>query len=248
MTASGRADGGSHPAAHRPRRWPRTIPTTSGKWQTELANDPAEKPVGKTAIPAELLRLVGADGKWKLSPDTPPPAVAPFDAAKAQGHQAAWAKHLGVPVEITNSIGMRLVLVPPGEFQMGSPEELIQEQLHVHEENDWYRGWYRQWLAGEGPAHRVRITRPFWLGVTEVMQEDYQRVMGRNPSFFHEDWKRPVDQVSWDNAVEFCRRLSALPGEERPSGGMNFPRKRSGSMPAVRGAPGGSRLVTTRSC
>ena len=122
------------------------------KWQAELANYPSQKPPGKTALPAELLRLVGPDGKWELPPNAPAPAVAPFDAAGAKGCQAVWARRLGVPVEISNSLGMRLVLIPPGEFEMGSPKELIQEQLHVHEENDWYRGWYRQLLAGEGPG------------------------------------------------------------------------------------------------
>jgi formylglycine-generating enzyme required for sulfatase activity len=52
----------------------------------------------------------------------PPLAVAPFDAAAAKAHQEAWAKHLGQPVEVTNSIGMKLALIPAGEFLMGSPE------------------------------------------------------------------------------------------------------------------------------
>ena len=61
-------------------------------------------------------------------PQCPSPAVAPFDAAKAKEHQEAWAKHLAVPVEQTNSIGMKLVLIPPGEFDMGStPEEIASE-------------------------------------------------------------------------------------------------------------------------
>ena len=66
------------------------------------------------------------------SSGAPPPAVAPFDAQKAKEHQEAWAKHLGVPVELTNSIGMKLVLIPPGEFTMGSPKELIEEELKTH--------------------------------------------------------------------------------------------------------------------
>ena len=70
-----------------------------------------------------------------------------------------------------------------------------------------------EYLPGEGPRHRVRITRPFWLGATVVTQEEYQRVMGSNPSKFQGDSKRPVEQVFWDDAVEFCRRLSGLPGE-----------------------------------
>jgi hypothetical protein len=54
---------------------------------------------------------------------SPPPAKAPFDAAQAKVHQAVWARYLGVPVEQKNSIGMPLVLIPPGEFLMGSTPE-----------------------------------------------------------------------------------------------------------------------------
>ena len=52
--------------------------------------------------------------------DAPKPAIAPFDAEQAKKHQEAWAKYLGVPVEYTNSIGMKFRLIPPGEFLMGA--------------------------------------------------------------------------------------------------------------------------------
>ena len=90
----------------------------------------------------------------------PPRAVAPFDEMKAKEHQDAWAKYLSLPVEITNSIGMKLVLIPPGEFMMGSPKELIEEELKAHGDDQWYK----EHLPGEGPQHRVRITKPFYLG------------------------------------------------------------------------------------
>lgn len=137
----------------------------------------------------------------------PAPAVAPFSEQQARRHQDAWAEHLGQPREVTNSIGMKLVLIPPGEFMMGSPES---EERH---------------LSHEGPQHRVRITRPFYLGVYEVTQEAYERVMGTNPSDFSRDgrdgnWvsgqdtsRFPVESVTWNDAVEFCRRLSVLPAE-----------------------------------
>lgn len=131
---------------------------------------------------------------WDLPPDSPPPAIAPFDAAAAKTHQEAWAKHLGVPVEVTNSIGIKLAFIPAGEFQMGSPES----------DSDAY--------DIEKPQHTVRITKPFCLGVTEVMQEQYERVMGSNPSKF-KGAQLPVEQVSWEDAVEFCRKLSELPAE-----------------------------------
>jgi formylglycine-generating enzyme required for sulfatase activity/serine/threonine protein kinase len=153
---------------------------------------------------------------------TPALAIAPFDAQQARKHQEAWAKHLGVPVEITNSIGMKLVLIPPGEFMMGSPKELIEEELKIPGIEDWYR----ERLPGEGPQHRVRLTKPFYLGMYAVTQGEYQRVMGTNPSEFSatgrhkdqvagQDTKRfPVEHVSWDDAVEFCGKLSELPEEK----------------------------------
>jgi formylglycine-generating enzyme required for sulfatase activity len=138
----------------------------------------------------------------------PPPAVAPFNEKTALLHQNRWAKYLHVPVVETNSIGMKLALIPPGEFDMGSPKELIEQQLREPD------GGFMARLPGEGPRHRVRITQPYWLGVTEVTQEEYQRVMGGNPSKFQGDTRRPVEHVSWNDAVQFCRRLSELPAEK----------------------------------
>jgi formylglycine-generating enzyme required for sulfatase activity len=105
---------------------------------------------------------------------------------------------------------MKLVLIPPGEFEMGSPKELIETELKAHGDQKWYKDH----LPGEGPQHRVRITKPYWLGATDVTQKEYQRLMGSNPSKFQGDAKRPVEQVSWGEAMEFCRRLSELPEEK----------------------------------
>jgi formylglycine-generating enzyme required for sulfatase activity len=58
------------------------------------------------------------------------------------------------------------------------------------------------------PSNLVKITKPFYLGATEVTQEQYQQVMVENPSHFKVDPQRPVEWVSWEDAVEFCRRLS----------------------------------------
>ena len=54
----------------------------------------------------------------------------------------------------------------------------------------------------------MRITRPFYLGVTEVTQGQYQAVMGDNPSYFKGSDDLPVEQVSWSDAVKFCNKLS----------------------------------------
>ncbi|MGA2257573.1 MAG: hypothetical protein ABSG53_23170, partial [Thermoguttaceae bacterium] len=79
----------------------------------EKPSPAAERPASQPAVHLPVVSsLVGADGKWKLPPGAPPPAVAPFDSKKAREHQEAWAKHVGVPVELTNSIGMKLKFIP----------------------------------------------------------------------------------------------------------------------------------------
>ena len=97
-------------------------------------------------------------------------------------------------VEVTNSIGMKFRLIPAGEFWMGA--------VPGDDEAD----------DDERPRHRVEITKPFYLGVYEVTQEQWQRVMGSNLSEFKGS-TRPVEKVSWDDAVSFCEELSRMTGE-----------------------------------
>jgi formylglycine-generating enzyme required for sulfatase activity len=129
-------------------------------------------------------------------PPSPPPAPAkPLPmrpSPPAPPAPKAAPKPLGV---VTNSIGMKLVLIPAGEFLMGSPDSDTMA------------------FDDEKPQHRVRITKPFYMGVYPVTQAEYERVMGKNPSHFQGDPNRPVESVSWDDAQEFCRKLSALSGE-----------------------------------
>ena len=98
-------------------------------------------------------------------PVTPPQQVSP--------EQQAAAEKLGLPVTITNSIGMQLVLIPAGEFMMGSGES--SEELAR-----MYAKWEAEpeWFAREHPQHRVRITRPFYLGMHEVTVGTISAVCG----------------------------------------------------------------------
>jgi formylglycine-generating enzyme required for sulfatase activity len=107
------------------------------------------------------------------------------------------------PKEITNSIGMKLVLIPKGTFVMGSPESEEGRQM-------------------DETQHEVTISKDYYLGVTEVTQGQYQKVMGNNPSYFQkrvigksDSSMYPVEQVSWEDAVEFCKKLSDLPEEKK---------------------------------
>lgn len=86
---------------------------------------------------------------------------------------------------MTNTIGMTLARIPAGEFLMGSSS-----------------------YSDETIVHRVTLGSDFWIGQKEVTQDEYRRVMGTSPSAFQGN-PRPVEQVSWEDAAEFCRRLGA---------------------------------------
>jgi eukaryotic-like serine/threonine-protein kinase len=151
---------------------------------------------------------------WPVN--APPPANAPFNAEQARQHQEAWAKYLNVDVEYTNSIGMKFMLIPPGEFTMGSTPEQIEEAL------EFVRGveHWENCVRSEAPQHKVILTQPVYLGVTEVTQAEYEKMMGINPSHFAPSGEgkeavagldtdsHAVEAVSWNDAAEFCAKLS----------------------------------------
>jgi formylglycine-generating enzyme required for sulfatase activity len=82
--------------------------------------------------------------------------------------------------------GIVMLLCPPGEFMMGSPASEAGRQ-------------------DDEAQHRVAITKAFYLSETEVTQESWRRVMGRNPSVFQKSFSNPVEQVSWNGCQSFCR-------------------------------------------
>jgi sulfatase modifying factor 1 len=96
----------------------------------------------------------------------------------------------------TNSLGMKFVLLPPGSFTMGSPED---EPFRNRDETQ----------------HKVVLTRPFYMQTTEVTQSQWERIMGSNPSHFKDcGGNCPVERVSWYDAVRFVEALN-LKGEGR---------------------------------
>jgi formylglycine-generating enzyme required for sulfatase activity/serine/threonine protein kinase len=129
------------------------------------------------------------------NPNAPQLLVAPFDEATAKKGQEAWARHFKTPVELSNAIGMKLVLIPPGEFQMGSADTRLP--------------------ADTRPVHRVRITKPFYMGIYEVTQEEYKRIMGFNPSPDQSDPRLPVTKGSWERTLDFLRKLGEMPEEKK---------------------------------
>ena len=90
------------------------------------------------------------------------------------------------PPESADSLGMEFKWIPTGTFSMGEGDE----------------------------AHKVTLTKPFKMGTFEVTQAQYKQVMGFNPSHF-KGTDHPVENVNWNDAVEFCLKLSRLPAEKK---------------------------------
>ena len=117
-------------------------------------------------------------------PAAPAETAAPVEIPN--GSDEPSAEPAKAVVSVVNSIGMRFVPISAGTFTMGEGQT----------------------------AHKVTLTQAFELGQHEVTQEQYEKVMGKNPSKFKGKQKNPVEMVIWNDAVEFCRKLSDLPGEK----------------------------------
>ena len=108
------------------------------------------------------------------------------------------ARELGLPVAIETSPGLhgavKMVLIPPGEFMMGSPEG------EVGRDDD------------EGPLDRMKITEPFYMGIHEVTQARWAAIMGRGPWHVKSHAGKSADSaanyLSWNDCHEFCLKLS----------------------------------------
>lgn len=156
------------------------------KGLTKLSSIRLENTQTTTAAIHELQEaLPNCEIEWGgNASNAPPPVVAPFDTEQAKAHQQAWAEYLGVPVVTTNSIDMKLVVIPPGRFKMGH---------------------------GEKPVD-VTLTTPFRFGIHEVTQGQFKAVMGTEPwngnNSVKADNGSPATYVDWDDATNFCRKLT----------------------------------------
>ena len=123
------------------------------------------------------------------------------------------AQVLSMPVNATdqrrNSLGMEFVFIPPGEFRMGTSLDDAEIIAWEMEDPDASK------FLDEAPVHSVTISTGFWLGRTEVTQDQWFRVMGEQPGpaayWQHADWQSlPVVSVSWNMAQAFISRLNRL--------------------------------------
>ncbi len=124
-------------------------------------------------------------------------ALGSLAVVSAAEPKEAVSKTKSPPKELTVDLGkgikLEMVLIPAGEFLMGSPDS------------------DKEAYPFEKPQHRVRITKPFYLGKYLVTQEQWEAVMGNNPSRFKGP-KNPVEQVSWEDCQKFLGKLNAKVG------------------------------------
>ncbi len=165
-------------------------------------SDPASQPPPKLSLD-DLNRLAEERSNWVNG--RPPEMTFPLDAKAVFKVQDQWAFYLKRPKIVTNSVGMNLALIPPGQFVMGSIRP----------------------NSPDGPAHDVTISRPFYIGIYEVTQAEYEKVIGYNPSDFATGGRNaaqvvgldtsrfPVENVYYTGAISFCRRLSERPEEKQ---------------------------------
>jgi len=122
----------------------------------------------------------------------------------------------------TNSLGIKFQYIPAGEFMMGAVPQ------------------YKEADDDEKPQHKVRITKPFYMGKYPVTQEEWEKLMGNNPSEFKKAGKRaPVETVSWNDCQEFIKKLNQKEGKT-----YRLPTEAEWEYSARGGVSGGSTIYT----
>lgn len=120
---------------------------------------------------------------------------------QAVGHDGSSTKPVvppmtsGISQPVTNSIGMKFVRIEPGEFNMGCPANELSHSIIETQ-------------------HKLKIAKAFYMGVHEVTQGQYKAITGQNPSYFKGRDDHPVEQVSWEDAIAFCKKLSDKEGKK----------------------------------
>ncbi len=113
-----------------------------------------------------------------------------------------------------NGVQLEMVEIPGGSFMMGtSPDDIEKvvaeyKRSYSDKEED-----ARRWVGWETPQHKVTVPS-FYMGKYQVTQAQWRAIMGNNPSRFKGNDKLPVENMSWEDSIEFCKKLSEKTGKE----------------------------------
>jgi eukaryotic-like serine/threonine-protein kinase len=185
------------------------------------------------ALMCLLLVLLTALAAWWFT-RSDPPVLEDYPLADAAAYQQRWAKHLKLPVAITDETGLDFVFIPPGRFRMGTPDAEI-EALQAREPGDDIRA--KQRSEKSRPAE---IARPFYLGAAEVTIGQFRKFRATRADPTHAEtfgtgygvpddkWEKrkgfiwcdlgkqsaaddiPVCNITWGEANDFCNWLNGL--------------------------------------
>jgi serine/threonine protein kinase len=153
----------------------------------------------------------------------------PLTEDEVRKSQSEWSHKFGVPLDHTNSLGMSLRLIPPGEFTMGNSFDEVAFLLNEFKQHGWdeYKAFA---VRSSAPRHRVGLSMPFYIGQFEVSVAQFEKFVedakyvstleNLDPPRFQwrqfvtdeDHGRQPVCGVSWDDANAFCRWLSDREG------------------------------------
>ena len=197
------------------KRWVANLDVAGGGWRMPTSKE-LKSLYKKGAGSRNMTSLLKTTGWWVWSGDTSGSSSAWFFYFKGghenwdlrtysygrRGFAVRSRKQIALTQPVTrhskkikNSLGMAFVYIAPGTFIMGNQSREI----------DRYDGMKQ---------HRVTLTRGFYIQTTEVTQGQWKAVMGSNPSHFKGDGL-PVEQVSWNDAQEFIRKLNQREGGKK---------------------------------
>jgi len=156
---------------------------------------PVATPIASTASVAPVIPV----SPTPITADLPRPAPAPAATPATPSVRRTDTQGRADAPFVVERLDLMLMPIPAGSFAMGSAVGGAE---------------------GERPVTRVTITRPFWLGRTEVTRGQWKRLMGRDPSEWQNEGgdDRPVEAVSWLDAIDFCKRLTEEMRSELPAG------------------------------
>jgi len=146
-----------------------------------------EVKAGSAPAPATDVKAPAAPKAEAAKPEVKAEAKKPAEKTKAES-PAAKAAEASLPhekvLDLGNKITLKLVLIPAGKCMMGEVNR----------------------------QHEVTISKPFYMGATEVTQEQYELILGANPSKFKGP-TNPVEMVTWDEATQCCKKASEKTGQ-----------------------------------
>ena len=121
------------------------------------------------------------------------PYYVPMDEAKKLFFRSKGSESKNITIPLSDNVNLDMVWIQPGTFIMGSPEDELGR-------------------SNKETQHQVTLKKGYWLGKYEVTQAQYEAIIGSNPSHFKGD-DLPVEVVNWNDAMEFCAKLTAIEKE-----------------------------------